>query len=152
MVASTRWASIRIMIGTILGGVLGFYVMHRVEINYKVPLPPPPPCLCALSWRMAHSCYTQEKMKERLARYEQEMERKEQQRLQNEPLSDSWFLTRRLLLSGEWRSRIKVPLSKFSSWFVVLGMPSSVCFWISSLFALPDSYETYLDLNFVSQA
>ncbi|CAL9771007.1 unnamed protein product [Musa acuminata subsp. burmannicoides] len=48
MVASTRWASIRIMIGTILGGVLGFYVMHRVEINYKVPLPPPPPCLCAL--------------------------------------------------------------------------------------------------------
>ncbi|CAD5185875.1 unnamed protein product [Musa acuminata subsp. malaccensis] len=65
MVASTRWASIRIMIGTILGGVLGFYVMHRVEINYK------------------------EKMKERLARYEQEMERKEQQRLQDEHLSDS---------------------------------------------------------------
>lgn len=49
MVASTRWASIRIMIGTILGGVLGFYVMHRVEINYKVPPPPPPPRLCALS-------------------------------------------------------------------------------------------------------
>ncbi|URE47127.1 hypothetical protein MUK42_15412 [Musa troglodytarum] len=65
MVASTRWASIRITIGTILGGVLGFYVMHRVEINYK------------------------EKMKERLARYEQEMERKEQQRLQDEALSDS---------------------------------------------------------------
>ncbi|URE47128.1 hypothetical protein MUK42_15412 [Musa troglodytarum] len=48
MVASTRWASIRITIGTILGGVLGFYVMHRVEINYKVPPPPPPPRLCAL--------------------------------------------------------------------------------------------------------
>lgn len=24
-----------IMAGTILGGVLGFYVMHRVEISYK---------------------------------------------------------------------------------------------------------------------
>ncbi|RWW05181.1 hypothetical protein GW17_00031563 [Ensete ventricosum] len=90
MVASTRWASIRITIGTLLGGVLGFYVMHRVEINYKVPSPPPsaPSSLCP-KLTNAHSCYTQEKMKERLAMCEQEMEIKEQQRVQDEPLSDS---------------------------------------------------------------
>lgn len=34
--ASARWGYVRIITGTILGGVLGFYVMHRVEINYKV--------------------------------------------------------------------------------------------------------------------
>lgn len=32
---SQRWAYVRIVTGTILGGVLGFYVMHRVEISYK---------------------------------------------------------------------------------------------------------------------
>ncbi|KAM0944374.1 hypothetical protein DsansV1_C11g0108151 [Dioscorea sansibarensis] len=32
---SYRWAHMGIMAGTILGGVLGFYVMHRVEISYK---------------------------------------------------------------------------------------------------------------------
>lgn len=36
MVGSQKWAYIRIITGTILGGVLGFYVMHRVEISYKV--------------------------------------------------------------------------------------------------------------------
>ncbi|WOL02820.1 hypothetical protein Cni_G11539 [Canna indica] len=67
MGASHRWAYLRIMTGTILGGVLGFYVMHRVEISYK------------------------EKMKERLRRYEQEMKRKEQQQhqQQDELLPDS---------------------------------------------------------------
>lgn len=37
MAGSQKWGYIRIMTGTILGGVLGFYVMHRVELSYKVP-------------------------------------------------------------------------------------------------------------------
>jgi hypothetical protein len=38
---SRRWAYVRVMSGTILGGVLGFYVMHRVETSYKArPIPP----------------------------------------------------------------------------------------------------------------
>lgn len=37
MVGSSRkWAYTRIIAGTIVGGVLGFYVMHRVEVGYKV--------------------------------------------------------------------------------------------------------------------
>jgi len=36
---SQKWGYIRIMAGTILGGILGFYVMHRVESNYKVSIP-----------------------------------------------------------------------------------------------------------------
>ncbi|CAA7402105.1 unnamed protein product [Spirodela intermedia] len=51
---SVRWGYFRIITGTILGGVLGFYVMHRVETAYK------------------------EKMKERLAIYEKEMLLKKQ--------------------------------------------------------------------------
>lgn len=34
--ASYLWANIRITTGVILGGALGFYVMHRVETSYKV--------------------------------------------------------------------------------------------------------------------
>ncbi|KAK4776315.1 hypothetical protein SAY86_005003 [Trapa natans] len=52
---SRGWGYFRIITGTVLGGVLGFYVMHRVEIGYK------------------------EKMKERLRRYEMEMKRKHTQ-------------------------------------------------------------------------
>jgi hypothetical protein len=55
---SRRWAYVRVMVGTILGGVLGFYVMHRVETSYKVRLTPQPPCflLClALSHRGSSS-------------------------------------------------------------------------------------------------
>ncbi|XP_044971067.1 uncharacterized protein LOC123431315 [Hordeum vulgare subsp. vulgare] len=33
---SRRWAYVRIMADTILGGGLGFYVMHRIETSYKV--------------------------------------------------------------------------------------------------------------------
>jgi hypothetical protein len=33
---SQKWGYVRIITGTILGGVLGFYVMHRVEVSYKV--------------------------------------------------------------------------------------------------------------------
>ncbi|KAG7021603.1 hypothetical protein SDJN02_15329 [Cucurbita argyrosperma subsp. argyrosperma] len=51
---SRKWAYIRIITGTIVGGVLGFYVMHRVELSYK------------------------EKMKERLKQYENELKKKEQ--------------------------------------------------------------------------
>jgi hypothetical protein len=34
--ASQKWGYVRIITGTILGGVLGFYVMHRLETSYKV--------------------------------------------------------------------------------------------------------------------
>ncbi|KAG1334741.1 hypothetical protein COCNU_03G008600 [Cocos nucifera] len=66
--ASHRWAYFRIMTGTILGGIVGFYVMHRVETSYK------------------------EKMKERLIKYENEMKKRgqlQQQKDQSELLSDS---------------------------------------------------------------
>ncbi|XP_040999284.1 uncharacterized protein LOC121245071 [Juglans microcarpa x Juglans regia] len=51
--ASRKWGYVRIITGTILGGVLGFYVMHRVEISYK------------------------EKMNERLKKYEAELKKRE---------------------------------------------------------------------------
>ncbi|KAA3459767.1 ATP-dependent helicase/nuclease subunit A isoform 1 [Gossypium australe] len=50
---SVQWGYVRIISGTIFGGILGFYVMHRVELSYK------------------------EKMKERLRQYELELKRKE---------------------------------------------------------------------------
>ncbi|XP_015882757.1 uncharacterized protein LOC107418568 [Ziziphus jujuba] len=50
---ASRWGLIRIMAGTILGGVFGFYIMHQVEISYK------------------------EKMNERLKKYESELKKKE---------------------------------------------------------------------------
>lgn len=52
----------RVMSGTILGGVLGFYVMHRVEASYKA------------------------RMEERLQRYEAHMlaKAKEAQQVQDE--------------------------------------------------------------------
>ncbi|KAJ0104963.1 uncharacterized protein LOC116146338 [Pistacia vera] len=53
-VSSPYWASVRIITGTISGGILGFYVMHRVEISYK------------------------EKMKERLRLYEIEMKKRQE--------------------------------------------------------------------------
>ncbi|KAF9673000.1 hypothetical protein SADUNF_Sadunf11G0102800 [Salix dunnii] len=33
---SQKWGYVRIITGTLLGGVLGFYVMHRVEVSYKL--------------------------------------------------------------------------------------------------------------------
>ncbi|XP_062179106.1 uncharacterized protein LOC133883703 [Phragmites australis] len=59
---SRRWAYVRVMAGTILGGVLGFYVMHRVETSYKAM------------------------MEERLRRYEAQMLKraKDAQNLQDE--------------------------------------------------------------------
>ncbi|KAL9383114.1 hypothetical protein Peur_023437 [Populus x canadensis] len=51
---SQKWGYVRIITGTILGGVLGFYVMHRVEVSYK------------------------EKMKKRLREYEKELQKKEE--------------------------------------------------------------------------
>lgn len=33
---SPRWGYFRIITGTIVGGVLGFYVMHGAELMYKV--------------------------------------------------------------------------------------------------------------------
>lgn len=59
---SQRWGYVRIITGTIVGGILGFYVMYRVEISYK------------------------EKMKERLRQYEQELEKKEKLKEHEESL------------------------------------------------------------------
>ncbi|KDP20093.1 hypothetical protein JCGZ_05862 [Jatropha curcas] len=50
---AVKWGYIRIITGTILGGILGFYVMHRTEVGYK------------------------EKMNERLKKYESELKKKE---------------------------------------------------------------------------
>jgi len=49
-VRSMRWGYARIIAGTILGGILGFYVMHRVEISYKVKMP----CLTFLGSSFAY--------------------------------------------------------------------------------------------------
>ncbi|XP_044962059.1 uncharacterized protein LOC123413174 [Hordeum vulgare subsp. vulgare] len=59
---SRRWAYVRIMADTILGGGLGFYVMHHIETSYKT------------------------KMEERLWRYEVHLlaKEKEAQQLQDE--------------------------------------------------------------------
>ncbi|KAK6784852.1 hypothetical protein RDI58_018307 [Solanum bulbocastanum] len=32
---SPRWGYVRIISGTIFGGILGFYLMHRAELQYK---------------------------------------------------------------------------------------------------------------------
>lgn len=83
---SRKWAYIRIITGTIVGGVLGFYVMHRVELSYKVGRISQMKitldffssvcvfvliCFCVLG-------VMQEKMKERLKQYENELKKKEQ--------------------------------------------------------------------------
>lgn len=34
-VSEMNWGAIRIMIGTVGGGLLGFYVMHEIENNHK---------------------------------------------------------------------------------------------------------------------
>lgn len=36
--SSLTWGYARIIAGTLLGGALGFYVMHRIEVSYKVCL------------------------------------------------------------------------------------------------------------------
>ncbi|XP_052175063.1 uncharacterized protein LOC127789966 isoform X2 [Diospyros lotus] len=58
MVGSVRWGYFRIITGTILGGILGFYVMHRTELHYK------------------------EIWNERLKKYEEELNRKKEKRNQ----------------------------------------------------------------------
>ncbi|OEL18101.1 hypothetical protein BAE44_0020877 [Dichanthelium oligosanthes] len=88
---SRRWAYVRVMAGTILGGVLGFYVMHRVETSYKarppdlaLPLcPAPSPLPRGLTPRFS---LLQARMEERLRRYEAHMlaKAKEAQQLQDE--------------------------------------------------------------------
>ncbi|KAK8965534.1 hypothetical protein KSP40_PGU003388 [Platanthera guangdongensis] len=56
---SLRWAYIRIVTGTIVGGVLGFYTMHRIETSYK------------------------ERRKEELKRYQNELKRTQQEEQQD---------------------------------------------------------------------
>ncbi|CAL9221355.1 hypothetical protein ISN45_Aa03g019940 [Arabidopsis thaliana x Arabidopsis arenosa] len=34
--SSMTWGYARIIAGTLLGGTLGFYVMHRIEVSYKM--------------------------------------------------------------------------------------------------------------------
>ncbi|CAI9113627.1 OLC1v1014262C1 [Oldenlandia corymbosa var. corymbosa] len=57
---SPRWGYVRIIAGTIAGGMLGFYVMHRAELYYK------------------------EMWNERLKRYEEELNRKKMAEQSNE--------------------------------------------------------------------
>lgn len=80
MVSAIAWGYMRIMGGTILGGVLGFYVMHRLEISYKVSFPLLPPlyvssrsCMYILSNSFS---YLQAKWDERLKKYEEELKKK----------------------------------------------------------------------------
>ncbi|CAL5374346.1 unnamed protein product [Camellia sinensis] len=54
MVSSVRWGYVRIITGTLVGGILGFYVMHRAELSYK------------------------EKWNERLKKYEEELNKKKE--------------------------------------------------------------------------
>lgn len=65
---SLKWGYLRIITGTLAGGALGFYVMHRLEKSYK------------------------EKMKQRLELYAREKMRREQledDKLSSDYLSDS---------------------------------------------------------------
>ncbi|VVA98102.1 unnamed protein product [Arabis nemorensis] len=34
--SSMTWGYARIIAGTLVGGTLGFYVMHRIEVSYKM--------------------------------------------------------------------------------------------------------------------
>ncbi|KAF8103665.1 hypothetical protein N665_0186s0033 [Sinapis alba] len=52
--SSMTWGYARIIAGTLLGGTLGFYVMHRVEVSYKM------------------------KMEEALRQYEKDMKKREE--------------------------------------------------------------------------
>ena len=92
---SRRWAYVRVMAGTILGGALGFYVMHRVETSYKArPISPSPPLPALrlapparfLEGSPARALLLQARMEERLRRYEAHMLAKatEAQQLQDE--------------------------------------------------------------------
>ncbi|WJX65656.1 hypothetical protein P8452_50292 [Trifolium repens] len=62
---SQRWGYIRIISGTIIGGILGFYVMHRVEISYK------------------------ENMNERLRNYEAALKRRREEKLSEFEIEES---------------------------------------------------------------
>lgn len=78
------WAYARIIAGTLLGGTLGFYVMHRVEVSYKV-------CfffLCStlrftgflhLFFFLKLLGFTQMKMEEALRQYEKDMKKRQEE-------------------------------------------------------------------------
>ncbi|CAH2053382.1 unnamed protein product [Thlaspi arvense] len=53
--SSMTWGYARIIAGTLLGGTLGFYVMHRIEVSYKM------------------------RMEESLRQYEKEMKRRQEE-------------------------------------------------------------------------
>ncbi|KFK39182.1 hypothetical protein AALP_AA3G210800 [Arabis alpina] len=36
--SSMTWGYARIIAGTLAGGTLGFYVMHRIEVSYKMKM------------------------------------------------------------------------------------------------------------------
>lgn len=64
MAVSQKWGYIRIITGTILGGALGFYVMHRLETRHKVSSAPPisKPSFWLLinikKWKKIELCWT----------------------------------------------------------------------------------------------
>lgn len=106
VLGSARWASIRIITGTILGGILGFYVMNRLEVRHKAS--PNSPSLSPLLMSLSFFFFRlilgfgffffflvliQEKMQERLLKYEMEKRKREAnlefQDSSPSPLSDS---------------------------------------------------------------
>ncbi|KAK7400669.1 hypothetical protein VNO78_11921 [Psophocarpus tetragonolobus] len=62
--ASQKWGYIRIITGTILGGILGFYVMHRLESDYKDE----PVCMTPFNFDFEQHALTEEQMKELIYR------------------------------------------------------------------------------------
>ncbi|CAF2077915.1 unnamed protein product [Brassica oleracea] len=52
--SSLTWGYARIIAGTLVGGTIGFYVMHRIEVRYKM------------------------KMEEALRQYEKEMKKRQE--------------------------------------------------------------------------
>ncbi|KAK6125018.1 hypothetical protein DH2020_041292 [Rehmannia glutinosa] len=62
---SPRWGYFRIISGTLLGGMLGFYFMHRAELKYK------------------------EMWNERLKKYEEEMNKRKIQEAESNEFQES---------------------------------------------------------------
>ncbi|KAL3631923.1 hypothetical protein CASFOL_024907 [Castilleja foliolosa] len=62
---SPRWGYFRIISGTLLGGMLGFYFMHRAELKYK------------------------EMWSERLKKYEEEMNKRKAEEAESNEFQES---------------------------------------------------------------
>lgn len=90
---SPRWGYFRIITGTILGGILGFYCMHRAELKYKVlssSLIQTLSCSFSMIWVSSSFeltfvfTFEQEMWNERLRKYEEELNKRKNQEAANE--------------------------------------------------------------------